>query len=44
MTMEYCENGDFLAIIKNSGKLSNFQGLTQYYFHQLLDGVEHIHS
>lgn len=42
MTMEYCSNGDMFNIIKKTGRFC--PQLTRYYFHQLLNGVEHIHS
>jgi serine/threonine protein kinase len=42
MSMEYCQNGDMFNLIKRTGKFC--PQLTRYYFHQLLNGVEHIHT
>lgn len=40
--MEYCPNGDLFDMIKRTGKFSS--GLTKHCFHQLLDGMEYLHS
>ncbi|CDW89902.1 protein kinase domain containing protein [Stylonychia lemnae] len=42
MTMEFCQNGDLFNLVKKHGKLS--ESLSKNLFHQLLNGLEYLHS
>jgi serine/threonine protein kinase len=40
--MEYCPNGDLFDMVKRTGKFSS--NLSKYFFHQILDALEYLHS
>lgn len=40
--LEYCPNGDLFKLLKNNGPIP--KSLTNYFFHQLIDALEHCHQ
>ena len=42
LVLEFCEYGELFDLIAESGAAS--ESLARYYFHQLISGLEHLHS